>query len=102
MTDIPVECKDLLPGFTLLLYMVDGMGEEEGLHSRGGNETPGDPVEAPRKGLRRHVQKKLGGGTWARNLGCGLFCCRELRPEGAGGLLRVKGPRPQLQGLLLT
>ena len=47
------------------------MGEEEGLHSRGGNETLGDPVEAPRKGPRRHVQKKLGGGTWARNLGCG-------------------------------
>ena len=78
------------------------MGEEAGLRSRGGDETPGDPMEAPRKGTRRRVEKKLGGGTWAGNLGCGFVCCRELRPEGAGSLLRVKGPSPLLQGLVLT
>lgn len=50
------------------------------------------------EGAPRAVGKKLGGpGPGA--LGCGLFCCWELRSEGAGSLLRVKGSLLPAQGL---
>ena len=109
-TGVTAECRGLPWGSTFLPY--GGLnGEGEGFAFQrgfGAIETPRELMETPRKGpphslggtVGERGGTKLGGGTWTRSLGCGLFCYWELRSEDAGSSLRVKRSHwPPAQGL---